>query len=146
MPKPSVVLDTNIFISSLLVPNHQISTIITYFKNGYYQLIISNPMLLELKDVLNRPKYSLKYHISTYEKQNLFESIHAHAKIISKLFKPKIKIRDVEDLVILATALDGHADYLVTGDKDLLALTNHKSVKPLQILTPHDFLQEFMSS
>jgi len=146
MPKLSVVLDTNVFISSLLAPNNSISKIIAYFKSGYYQLIISNPMILELQDVINRPKYSLKYHISAHEKQNLIKSIHIHAKIINKLSKPKIKIRDVEDLIILATALDGHADYLVTGDKDLLVLASYKSIKPLKIITPIEFIHLFMSS
>jgi predicted nucleic acid-binding protein len=37
--------------------------------------------------------------------------------------------------------LRGHADYLVTGDKDLLILSSHKSVKPLKIVTPAEFIR-----
>jgi hypothetical protein len=52
-----------------------------------------------------------------------------------------VTVRDPKDTVILATAIDGKADYLVTGDKDLLVLAGHKSIKPLKIVTPTEFIR-----
>jgi len=59
--------------------------------------------------------------------------------------RASIKVRDPKDVVVLAAALQGHADYLVTGDQDLLVLASHKSIKPLKIISPAEFLQLFDS-
>jgi uncharacterized protein len=45
-------------------------------------------------------------------------------------------LRDPNDRMIIATALSGRADYLITGDKDMLVL---KTVRKLIILSPRDF-------
>lgn len=46
------------------------------------------------------------------------------------------KLRDPNDQMVLSTALTGNADYLITGDKDMLVL---KAVKKTVILSPRDF-------
>lgn len=59
---------------------------------------------------------------------------------LSEIRLPKIAIRDKKDLMVLGTALDSHADYLVTGDKDLLVLKHQKAMGKLSIVTPTQFI------
>lgn len=58
---------------------------------------------------------------------NLFELIHAKCKVINGYSDAESAIRDIKDLYLLSMAESIPADYLVTGDKDLLVLKNHQN-------------------
>jgi uncharacterized protein len=139
MLKHSAVVDTNIIISSLILPGSKPAILLDLWKHNRFTVITSDPMLKELETVLKRPKYRDRYHISLTIQCALLSYMKKKALVIPKLTKPKIKIRDVNDLIVLATALDGHTDYLITGDKDLLVL---KVEKP-KIITVSEFLNIF---
>ncbi len=141
MKKPSVVVDTNLFISALIVPKSKPSKLIKYWNKGAFTLVTSVPLLKELEEVVGRSKYTSKYAISLQAKERLFIRLRRKAKRILSLKKPAIEIRDIKDLVILATALDSQADYLVIGDKDLLTLNSNPTIKPLKIITVDEFLK-----
>lgn len=102
-------------------------------------------MVEEFVGVISRVKFRSNYKISTGTVRLLTQKLMGN-RIKTRIPRTKVKIRDPKDIVILATALDGHADYLVTGDKDLLVLANHKSIRPLQIITPTEFLHLYMNS
>lgn len=140
MKKPLVVVDTNLFISALIIPKSKPSLLISLWKKNKFILVTSNPLFKELEEVLKRKKYSGKYSILTSAKNELFTFIRKSAFIISSLNKPFFEVRDQKDLLVLATAIDGKADFLVTGDKDLLVLKHHTSIKPLKIVTVNEFL------
>lgn len=100
-------------------------------------------MIEELQVVLERPKYVKEYGISNERREQLIQRIRGKATIVSTLSPPAVKIRDTKDLIILATALDAKADFLITGDKDLLALKDHHGIRPLAIITIVEFLKFF---
>ena len=54
---------------------------------------------------------------------------------------PPVSSRDPKDDPLLAVALSGHADYLITGDDDLLVLDGEPALGTLRIVTVRDFLQ-----
>lgn len=108
-------------------------------------MITSQPMVEEFIDVISRVKFRYNYKISASKVQLLTKKLIDN-QIKTRIPRTKIKIRDPKDVVILATAINSHADYLVTGDQDLLVLANSMLVTPLKILTPTAFLQVFMSS
>lgn len=141
MKKPSVVVDTNIFISALIIAKSKPTKLLSFWRQKRFILVTSVPLIKELEMVLDRPKYQKKYFISQTIKQKLFSTLQANAHIVTHLNKPEIEIRDAKDLIVLATALDGKADYLVTGDNDLLSLRNNPNISPLIILTVDEFLQ-----
>ena len=58
---------------------------------------------------------------------NLFELIHSKCKVINGYSDAESAIRDIKDLYLLSMAESIPADYLVTGDKDLLVLKNHQN-------------------
>ena len=141
MSNPSAVVDTNLFISALIVPKSKPSQLINAWKRDSYILATSSPMLTELEEVLRRPKYEKKYGITPSMRRNLISGIRQRAIVLTKLRLPSIPIRDPKDAIVLATALEAHSDFLVTGDNDLLVLKNNQAIKPLQIVTVDEFLK-----
>ncbi len=135
MKKPSAVIDTNIFISALILPQGKPNQLIQAWKRNKFILIFSVPLIKEVYEVLKRPKYSEKYHISAGEMKRLLLLISNKARLIQSITRPEILIRDMKDLIVLATATSGKADYLVTGDKDLLVLQGHRKLRNLKIVT-----------
>lgn len=144
MKKPLVVIDTNLFVSALIVPHSQPALLINLWKKGAFALASSDPMIEELTQVLNRPKYYKKYHLTPTTTTKLIHLLKGKVKILPQLTKPKIAIRDAKDLVILATALDSQADYLITGDQDLLVLKGHRGLGKLHILTVTEFVHQLI--
>lgn len=142
MRKLSVVIDTNLFISSLILPKGNPSRLISLWKKNAFTLVSSQAMIEELELVLARPKYEKIYGVNPSKKERLIKRIREQAFILSSLTYPQIEVRDTKDIVVLATAVDANADYLVTGDKDLLALKHKLSGYQLQILTVDEFLKK----
>ena len=64
-------------------------------------------------------------------------------EVVPKPAKPSaLGIRDADDEWIIASALAGRADVLVTGDQDLLAIANQS---PIPILSPRGFWEQLRS-
>ena len=127
------VVDTNVLVSALVFKHKPEQVISEIFHSGLF--LFSDETLEELIDVLGRPKFS-KY-ISA-------ETIHDYLKLLdnfSIFVKPSQKItlcRDPKDNMILELALSGQANYIITGDQDLLVLNPFRGI---QILTPAEFLE-----
>src|SRR3989339_1091797 len=141
--KPLVVLDTNVCVSALLLPQSTPGKIVELWFNQNFRIVISEPAISELIRVFSRSKFTDQFALSPVSVETLIQNIKSKTIVVSRLKKPKLTVRDPKDTVILATALDGHANFLVTGDQDLLILAGHKSIKPLKIVTPSQFLQLF---
>lgn len=146
MGNPLVVLDSNVIISSLLYSPGSASRIIKLWRNNFFQILISSYILSEIKDALRDKQLIQKYHISPIKRDRLLTQLHHAGERLDPVGSYGLASRDPKDSPIIQLALVGHADYLVTGDQDLLVLANNASVKPLAILNPHDFLQKFLSS
>jgi putative PIN family toxin of toxin-antitoxin system len=119
-----VVLDTNIWISGLLLPKSTAGQIITAWQQNRFNVVISQPILAEIKKVLSYPKIQkrLRWEENKINQYLLLLTFFAE-KIQLKKEDIKIKVlKDADDTPILATLITSQADYLVTGDNDLLCL------------------------
>jgi putative PIN family toxin of toxin-antitoxin system len=106
-----------------------------------FDLLISTRQRAELSDVLSRRRLIERFSVSLIEVQQLLALIDARAVIVPSSGQPlPVPVRDPKDERILASALDGNADYLVTGDNDLLVLAGHPALGRLQIVTAATFL------
>ncbi|MFY7944551.1 MAG: putative toxin-antitoxin system toxin component, PIN family [Crocinitomicaceae bacterium] len=126
-----VIFDTNVWISFLI--GKRLSKIKNHIASGNITIIVTDQLLLEIKLVTSREKLK-KYFPkeSVNELIELLETIAVHVPI-----KPKHFInRDPKDNFLLDLIDFSNADYLVTGDKDLL---KHNPFKTAEILTPSDF-------
>lgn len=128
------VIDTNIFISSLIGngnPAHIIDSLI----NKEFDLIISYALLDELFDVLSRPRFE-KY-FSYDDIKELASLIRSYTQIVSPATKLQI-CRDPKDDIVIECAVAGEADYIITGDEDLLCLTVYRNI---HIITAAQFIR-----
>lgn len=136
MPTPRAVLDTNLIVSYLLTQGDTLSRIIDHWERGSFVYLISPSMFAELQAVLARPR--LQSAMSA-DPQALLEVVENDATFTAGTLSLAGVSRDPKDDIFLACAVEGNADYIVTGDADLLVLTEHEGIK---ILRPHDFLEE----
>lgn len=142
MNKPTVVIDTNLFVSAVIrkgLPDK----LLKQWHEGTFNLIISEELIDEVEDVLNRDWILSKYSISQQEIQKVLTGLKSNAINILQINIDDLPIhgRDPEDDFLLACALGGDADYLITGDKDLLVLDGNPALGKLKIVTVEEFLK-----
>ena len=118
----SVVLDPNVLISAAISGNGAPAFVLAAWSNGEFELIVSPKLHDELKDVLLRPKF--RKYISE-------EEVRAYTRKLRTLatFFPDPPSRpgltpDPKDDYLVALARAARVDYLVSGDPDLLNLSN----------------------
>ena len=142
-----VVLDANVFISYLLAGRGQSGTIVLIVELalvGRYTLLLPEELLDEIIESV-RTKRKLSRLINDQEAKELVRILRATAQILPPPAPPEAPIvRDAEDDYVYLAARQANADYLVTGDKDLLALADDAS--PLKIVTPAQFLRVLQES
>lgn len=136
-----VVVDTNIIVSGLIFKKGSSSNVIKALKNGKFDLIISGPLFSEYKQVLPRKKFTVKYKLTNEEITDFIVLVDSITKKATPLNKLPVKVRDSKDEIVLKTAMGGEADYLVTGDNDLLILNGNPALGKLKIISVKDFLK-----
>lgn len=132
-----VILDTNVWVSFLI--GKRLLFLKELIASEQVLLVFSEELLQELKLVTERPK--LRRYFPEERVQELFALLRLVGKVYSVSSSNKVS-RDEKDNFLLDLAEAAHADYLVTGDKDLLVLDSFKGTK---ILTPADFEQVMVS-
>ncbi len=126
------VFDNNVLVSAALLAGVPRQAFDKLLDNG--TVLISVPVLLELAEVLNREKFD-KY-VTHDERMRFMVGFLKVAEMI-ETGETITVCRDPKDNKLLESAVSGKADFLVTGDKDLLILNPFRSV---EIITPREFL------
>ncbi len=119
-----IVLDTNVFISGILSPQGIPALILKYWKDQAFDIIISKEILGEIDAVLKYPKIRKRHGWSDKEIEAFVRTIPLFAIFTPGRLRIRTQLNDPEDKKFLTAALEGKADYLVTGDKELLRLKN----------------------
>ena len=113
-----VVIDTNVWVSAILNPSGYPARIRKAFEEGLFEIIVSEPILKEIADVLNRPRIKDKYGITDAEIKELLILIEERSEHV--LVSGHVCIcRDKDDDFIIETAVKGNARYLITRDDDV---------------------------
>jgi uncharacterized protein len=135
-----VVFDTNIVISGYLwsgAPQKALNAV----REGRVKLLISEAMVDELKDVVSRRKFEERLKIIGKTAEQLVLNHLRLTEIVEvSAVQPVVKA-DPDDDIVIACAISGRADYIVSGDPHLLEL---KRFQDIQILTVNDFLARLM--
>jgi putative PIN family toxin of toxin-antitoxin system len=105
-----------------------------------FVIVITPQLRTEYEEVLARPRLIQKHGLSQQEIGGFFEALAIDGEVVEPLSSLPIEVRDANDERVLAAALDGRADYLVTGDNDLLVLAGDPRLGELQIVTARAFL------
>ena len=112
------VIDTNIWVSSFINPFGFPARLRKAFSEGAFHLVISEPMIEELGDVLARPRIRDRYGITDEDIHGLLTLIEELAD--NALLTGEVNIcRDKDDNAVIETAIKGQAQYLITRDDDI---------------------------
>jgi uncharacterized protein len=134
------VFDTNLFVSALISPGGLPALLLANWRQRRFQLLLTPDLSQEIRTVLHRPRLIQRYGLTTEEITTLLSLVTRRALPIEPHPDVGVSVRDPKDEMVLAAALAG-ADYLVTGDDDLLVLTGAPSLGTLQIVSPRQFLE-----
>jgi uncharacterized protein len=132
------LVDTNVFISYLLDPekNEKLQSVVEAAFEGEYTLILPAELLEELKKKIVLKPYLIK-HVSKEVYERFLEALTAIVELIPSLTEPIPEVsRDKQDDYLFSYAVVGEADYLVSGDEDVLVV---KQIHNVQIVRPSEF-------
>ena len=135
-----VVLDTNVLVSALLTHEGLPARILQFVYDGSLTLILSEPLLEELHEVLLYPKIRKRLDASSIDVPRFIELLRFFATLVETKVADAPTVRDPDNRELLAALIQGPADWLVTGDQDLLALS-----ATYPILTPAAFVERFLA-
>jgi putative PIN family toxin of toxin-antitoxin system len=133
-----VVIDANLFVSALLKPASNPDEVIRLAREGKIQLIMSPEIIEEIRAVLLYPKI-VKRHRRTPDQIDLFLKKLTKVAIITQS-GPKVDVikEDPSDNKYLACAVEGRAEYLISGDRHLI---NLRTFRGIRITDPAHFLK-----
>ena len=124
-----VFLDTNVLVSAMATRGLCADVLREILTS--HQLVVSVPLFNELKLVLRE-----KLRIPGKLIDDAIEILRQDAHFATPSTLSDVKIRDKDDLIILSSALNGNANLLVTGDKELLDLGK---IEDMEIVSPRGF-------
>lgn len=122
-----IVIDTNLLISALIRKNTVPYQLYKAWRDGLFELITSPAQLEELGRVMNYPK--LRKYFSVNEANDMLTGIATYANLVIRM--PVVTYSpDPDDNLIIATAIAGGANYIVSGDKiDMLELGKVENIQ-----------------
>ena len=131
-----VVIDTNVFVSGLLLPESTPGRIMQAWRDGQFEVVMSDPMLDEIERVLQYPKIQSRLGWTDDVISRYVELLRFRTDVVSvdpsteaSTIATNQPVRDPGDLIVLQTFIAGSADVVVSGDKDLLALDDEFPVE-----------------
>lgn len=128
----NVILDTNIWVSFLF--GKHLHTVADLFSNENIHVYVSQQLIAELTSVLARSK--IRQHISDQSIEAMWSLMREKCLPVEDYPSADSIVRDAKDIYLLAMAQAIPADYIVTGDKDLLVLGKYNGTT---ILSYNDF-------
>ena len=137
MARPTVkiiVIDTNTFIAAGWRVNAYARRVFAAVARRRFRLAVSEAILDEYWGVSHRPKFSGKNY------SGLLSWIEKYALMVEAAPLGKARSRDAKDEIFLACALSAHARFIVSSDKDLLALRKPfgiEIIQPAQFISRH---------
>ena len=132
-----IIIDTNVWVSFLM--GKVLAGLEYYIYDNRFQIVSCKEQLSELKEVLFRPK--MIQYFSIQQANRIFDLLADYALLV-KIFSKIDICRDAKDDYLLALAIDSKADFLITGDKDLLAI---EQIKTTKIISFKDFEDVFLT-
>ncbi len=131
-----IVLDTNIVVSSYIVPVGAPARIMAAWRGEAFVLVVSTWVLAEYEHSLNYPRVRRRHGLTAEEIAQHVADIRELATLVEPTSVPRVVPDDPDDDQILALALAGEADFVVSGDPDLLDLRQYQGIR---ILSPAAF-------
>ncbi|MEW5986854.1 MAG: putative toxin-antitoxin system toxin component, PIN family [Chloroflexota bacterium] len=134
-----VVIDTNVLVSARIGPLGKPAQIMK--RVGTFEHLTSSEILAEAKEVLHRRHIQRRYHLSAEDINTYLNRLQDVSTILDPSTAVAVIKDDPDDNIFLAVAIEGGADYIVSGDLHLIRLGKYEGIP---ILTPARFLELLM--
>src|SRR3990172_13073125 len=132
-----VVLDTNVIVSGTIQSRGNPFRIIEAWRQGRFLLVTSNALVEEVRRVLTYPRIQ-KYGITPQQIRRVIQTLKRYGVSTEGKLKVSAVPEDPQDNQVLAAAIEGVADYIVSGDEHL---KNLKRYQTISIVTPREFIE-----
>ena len=123
-----LVLDTNTIVSAFFWEGNE-AELLRKIEQGKASLYVSIEILKEVEEVIKRPKFNEVMRKANLTPDQIMQKIVSLSHLV---IAPKFNIkvcRDEKDNKFLECAESAKADYLVSGDQDLLSLKEYKGIQ-----------------
>ncbi|MBO7481586.1 MAG: putative toxin-antitoxin system toxin component, PIN family [Bacteroidales bacterium] len=124
-----VILDCNIWISFLI--GHQTDLIRKILTDIRFDVYVCSQLMEEINDVANRDK--IRKYVAKNDLEDLFRLIAVFCKQVTIDCQTNATIRDPKDLYLLSFAECIGADYIVSGDLDVLDIHQHNNTRMIKL-------------
>jgi putative PIN family toxin of toxin-antitoxin system len=131
-----IMIDTNVIISALAFPNSTPAKAMEKIIEEGHEIVLCDQIIDELIKVV-KLKFPTKEHVLEEFLKNFNYTLFKTQKDLNESEYPRV--RDKNDLPILACAIENSIDIIVSGDKDFLSIQDRENLK---ILSPADALQK----
>ena len=113
-----VVLDANVLVSAVIARGASYRIVTRWLEQGDLEVVVCPALLAEVDDVLGRPR--IQKRIEPELSQRYLATLRRIADVVADPDSVASRIRDPDDDYLVALAREHDADFIVTGDKDLL--------------------------
>ncbi len=131
------VVDANVIISAVIAPLGSPRRVYDAWREGRFVLVTSPAIIEEVARKLLHPKIRERYAVSHEEREAVLSLLRGQAEMSAGTTAIRPRSRDPEDDHVIAAALEAVAEFVVSGDKDLLSLGAYRGTR---IVTPAEFL------
>ncbi|MDR2839984.1 MAG: putative toxin-antitoxin system toxin component, PIN family [Paludibacter sp.] len=121
----NIIVDTNLWVSFLI--GKRLKELKKLLNDKNLHIFVCNQLLDELKDVTSRKK--IQKYVGITDIIDTFDLINNFCQYVVIQQNAQSSVRDINDLYLLSLADTVKAEYLITGDKDLLTLHSHNQTK-----------------
>jgi putative PIN family toxin of toxin-antitoxin system len=132
------VLDANVFVSAIISPLGIPAQILKGWRDEQFHLVLSEEILREIGRVFRYPKIAKRHGWSERQVRLFVDDLSNLAILTPGVITLSVIKDDLSDNRFLECAVEGEADYIVSGDENLLSLENFQGT---EILTPRAFLE-----
>jgi len=133
-----VVLDTNVIISGTIMDYGAPSQILKSWQKGDFVVVVSQPILQEVDRVFHYPRIKSKRHLTERDIETVLCTLQTYGLSTPAEMEIKVISEDPEDNKFIVAAVEGDADYIVSGDWHL---RNLKSYRGIRIVSPSEFVR-----
>lgn len=133
-----VVIDTNVFVSATITEKGKPAQILKAWREKKLEVIISPEILKEIGQVVFRHKIKKISFWTEKERYQFIEDLARICILTPGSFQLKQAVKHTQDHKFLVAAIEGKADYIVSGDRHLRDLGAYKGIK---IVSANEFLQ-----
>ncbi len=136
-----VVLDANQFVSAVLVPHGRPAQVLQAWREKRFEIVVSVQILAEVRRVLLYPRLKQKHGWSDEQIDDFLISITSAATLTPGILSVQAVPDDPADDKYIACALEGSAQYIISGDDHLTRLERYQGV---EIVTPATFIEHIL--